>query len=168
MADPSARPGRTARDVYLEHAQTLYRIAVSYMRNAPDSEDALQECFVRYLRRGALFADPGHEKGWLILTIINICRDMLKSRARGHDCLEDHPELAAPPAETDDLLSAVFALPDRYKAPLYLYYYDGYTVKEIAEMLRLPVNTVKTRLARAKKQLKLEWGGEPDDRETND
>ena len=154
---------RAARALYLEHAQMLYRIAFTYMKNSYDSEDALQECFVRYLRSGREFSDPLHEKGWLILTVTNICRDMLKSKARQHESLEQHPELSAPAPETDSLMSAVLALPDRYKAPLYLYYYEGYSVKEIAGMLRLPVNTVKTRLSRAKKRLKNEWEENPND-----
>lgn len=51
MENPMTRGGRTARDAYLEHAQMLYRIAYTYLKNPYDSEDALQECFVRYLRR---------------------------------------------------------------------------------------------------------------------
>ena len=158
------RGERSARDVYIEHAQMLYRIAYTYMKNPYDSEDALQECFVRYLRRSGPFADAQHEKGWLILTLINICKDMLKSKARRHERLETHTELQAPAPEVDALLSAVFTLPDRYKAPLYLHYYEGYTVKEIANLLRLPANTVKTRLARARNLLKNEWEDNPNDK----
>lgn len=155
--------GRTVRDVYLEHAGTLYRIAFTYMKNPYDSEDALQECFVRYLRRGKGFTDAQHEKGWLILTTVNVCRDLLRSRARRAESLDEHTDLSVPLPEPDPLLDAVLALPDRYKAPLYLYYYEGYSVKEIAAMLRVPVNTVKTRLSRARKLLKNEWGDEPDE-----
>jgi len=163
MENPMTRSGRSAREAYLEHAQMLYRIAYTYLKNPYDSEDALQECFVRYLRRGGHFADAQHEKGWLILTLTNICRDLLKSKARRHESLEEHAELSLPEPETDALLSAVLALPERYKAPLYLYYYEGYSVKEIAGMLRLPVNTVKTRLARARNMLKNEWEENPND-----
>ena len=154
--------GRTIREIYLDHADTLYRIAFTYLKNPYDSEDALQECFMRCLRSGKAFADAQHEKGWLIRTLVNICRDALRARARGAESVDDHPELAAAPAE-GSLLDAVLALPDRYKAPLYLYYYEGYSVKEIAAMLRVPVNTVKTRLSRARKLLKNEWGDEPDE-----
>ena len=72
-------------------------------------------------------------------------------------------EPSLPEPEANSLLSAVFALPERYKVPLYLYYYEGYAVKEIAGMLRLPVNTVKTRLARARNMLKNEWEENPND-----
>ena len=150
------------RKVYDEHAQMLYRIAFTYMKNRYDSEDALQECFVRYLRSSPVFRDAQHEKGWLILTVTNICRDMLKSRHRQHENLEDHTDLSLPPPETDELMEAILKLPDRYKTSIYLYYYEGYSVKEVAAMLHQPTNTIKTWLARARKQLKNELGGDLD------
>ena len=153
---------RTVRDVYDEHARMLYRIAFTYLKNRYDSEDALQECFVRYIRGKVSFIDPQHEKGWLIVTVSNICRDMLKSRHRQHENLDDHTDLAALPPETDELMTAIMKLPDRYKAAIYLHYYEGYSVKEIAAMLRQPANTVKTWLSRARKQLKNELGGDLD------
>ena len=84
---------------------------------------------------------------------------MLKSRARTHEDLEDHPELPAP--ERDDaVLSAILALPEKYKAAVYLHYYEGYSGQEIASMLRTSPNTIKTLLSRARKALKNELGGE--------
>ena len=67
-----------------------------------------------------------------------------------------------PPPETDDLMGAILRLPDRYKTAIYLYYYEGYSVNEIARMLHKPSNTIKTRLARARKLLKKELGGDLD------
>ena len=88
---------------------------------------------------------------------------MLKAKSRGHEDLDAHGELAAPAPEADGLLAAVMALPERYKAAVYLHYYEGYAVREIAEMLRLPPNTIKTRLFRARKALKEALGGDLDD-----
>ncbi|MBQ9664187.1 MAG: RNA polymerase sigma factor [Oscillospiraceae bacterium] len=162
MSDALQRGERTVTDVYDEHARMLYRIAFTYMKNRHDSEDALQECFLRYIRGKVVFADPQHEKGWLIVTLTNICRDMLKSKYRQHENLDNHTDLAVPPPETSALMEAILKLPDRYKAAIYLYYYEGYSVKEIASMLRQPSNTVKTRLSRARKLLKNELGGDLD------
>ena len=162
MSDAQPRGERTVRDVYDEHARMLYRIAYTYMKNPYDSEDALQECFVRYIRSRVTFADPQHEKGWLIVTVSNICRDMLKSRHRQQESLDEHTELAAPEPETEAVLEAILKLPDRYKAAIYLHYYEGYSVKEIAAMLHQPSNTVKTWLSRARKLLKNELGGDLD------
>ena len=151
MSDALPCEERSVREIYDEYAPMLYRIAFTYMKNRYDSEDALQECFVRYIRSRPVFRDRQHEKGWLILTTTNICRDMLKSRNRQHENLEDHADLASPPPETDGLTEAILKLPDRYKTPIYLYYYEGYSVKEIAVILHQPSNTIKTWLARARK-----------------
>ena len=162
MNDVQQRGERSVLRAYDEHAPMLYRIAFTYLKNQYDSEDALQECFLRYLRSSPSFSDPQHEKAWLIVTAGNICRDMLRSRSRRHESLENHGELAVPPPETDDLMGAILRLPDRYKTAIYLYYYEGYSVDEIAHMLHKPSNTIKTRLARARKLLKKELGGDLD------
>ena len=145
---------RTVRDVYDEHARMLYRIAFTYLKNRYDSEDALQECFVRYIRGKVSFIDPQHEKGWLIVTVSNICRDMLKSRHRQHENLDDHTDLAAPPPETDELMTAIMKLPDRYKAAIYLHYYEGYSHKEIAGILKSSEATISKRISRGKEELR--------------
>ena len=85
MNDVQQREERSVLSAYDEHAPMLYRIAFTYLKNRYDSEDALQECFLRYLRSRPSFTDPQHEKAWLIVTVGNICRDMLKSRNRQHD-----------------------------------------------------------------------------------
>ena len=162
MNDTQQRGERTVMKVYDEHAPMLYRIAFTYLKNQYDSEDALQECFLRYLRSRPSFSDPQHEKAWLIVTVSNICRDMLRSKSRRHESLEEHGDLAVPPPETDDLMAAILRLPNRYKTAIYLYYYEGYSVDEIARMLHKPSNTIKTRLARARKLLKKELGGDLD------
>ena len=90
MNDVQQREERSVLSAYDEHAPMLYRIAFTYLKNRYDSEDALQECFLRYLRSRPSFSDPQHEKAWLIVTVGNICRDMLKSRSRKHESLEDH------------------------------------------------------------------------------
>lgn len=154
------RSGRAVLDAYERHSQAVYRVAYTYMKNRYDAEDAVQETFLRMLRAAPEFADGRHELGWLILTVSNVCRDMLKARSRRHEPLEDHMDRPAPEPPDGALLEAVMALPDKYKAAVYLYYYEGYTVEELARMLRRPPNTVKTWLSRARKALKNELGGE--------
>ena len=158
MNDVQQRRERSVLRAYDEHAPMLYRIAFTYLKNQYDSEDALQECFLRYLRSSPSFSDPQHEKAWLIVTVGNICRDMLKSRSRKHESLEDHGELAAAPPEADDLMGAILRLPDRYKTAIYLYYYEGYSAAEIGQILETNVNTVYTNLTRARNLLKEELG----------
>lgn len=162
MPDALQRTGRAVRDVYEEHSQTLYRIAFTYMKNRYDAEDAVQETFLRLIRGRVVFADSQHEKAWLILSVSNVCRDMLKAKSRRHLDLDEQTQLAAPEPEVSSLMAAILALPDKYKTAVYLHYYEGYAVSEIADMLRQSPNTVKTWLFRARKALKTELGGDPD------
>lgn len=162
MPDALQRTGRAVRELYEEHSQTLYRIAFTYMKNRYDAEDALQETFLRLIRGRVAFVDAQHEKAWLIRTVSNVCRDMLKAKSRHHLDLDAQTQLAAPEPEANALLAAILALPGKYKTAVYLYYYEGYAVSEIADMLRQPPNTVKTWLFRARKTLKESLGGDLD------
>ena len=100
-------------------------------------------------------------KAWLIVTASNLCKDQLKRLYRHEEDLEQHTELAAesPPGE-NPVLEAILRLPMDYKTVVYLYYYEGYTTGEIAKALHCLQPTVRTRLARARKQLKLMLGGD--------
>lgn len=162
MPDALQRTGRAVRELYEEYSQTLYRIAFTYMKNRYDAEDALQETFLRLIRGRVAFVDAQHEKAWLIRTVSNVCRDMLKAKSRHHLDLDAQTQLAAPEPEANALLAAILALPGKYKTAVYLYYYEGYAVSEIADMLRQPPNTVKTWLFRARKALKESLGGDLD------
>lgn len=162
MPDALQRTGRAVRELYEEYSQTLYRIAFTYLKNRYDAEDALQETFLRLIRGRVAFVDAQHEKAWLIRTVSNVCRDMLKAKSRHHLDLDAQTQLAAPEPEANALLAAILALPDKYKTVVYLYYYEGYAVSEIADMLRQSPNTVKTWLFRARKALKESLGGDLD------
>ena len=162
MPDALQRTGRAVRELYEEYSQTLYRIAFTYLKNRYDAEDALQETFLRLIRGRVAFVDAQHEKAWLIRTVSNVCRDMLKAKSRHHLDLDAQTQLAAPEPEANALLAAILALPGKYKTAVYLYYYEGYAVSEIADMLRQPPNTVKTWLFRARKTLKESLGGDLD------
>ena len=112
MPDALQRTGRAVRELYEEHSQTLYRIAFTYLKNRYDAEDALQETFLRLIRGRVCFADETHEKAWLVRTVSNVCRDMLRARSRRHEDLDEHPELAAPEPEVtrDSAMRAFKAL----------------------------------------------------------
>ena len=99
MPDALQRTGRAVRELYEEYSQTLYRIAFTYMKNRYDAEDALQETFLRLIRGRVAFVDVQHEKAWLIRTVSNVCRDMLKAKSRHHLDLDAQTQLAAPEPE---------------------------------------------------------------------
>ena len=77
------RTGKEIREIYNRQVETVYRICYSFMKNnTSDTEDMVQETFLRLIRSGALFETEEHEKAWLIVTASNLCKDALKSKWR--------------------------------------------------------------------------------------
>lgn len=140
------------RRVVKQYSGPLLRIAFLRLQSTADAEDAVQEVFLRLLKKRPQFRSEDHEKAWLIRTAINLTRDMLRSPARRNIPLEE--ETASPRDENVQLLFAVRSLPEKYLMVIHLYYYEGYSIKEIARLLALPAATVGTRLSRARALLK--------------
>lgn len=144
--------------VYDTYGKAVYRLAMVYLGRHADAEDVTQEVFFRFLYRAPAFTDESHQKRWLLRVTANLCRDQLRGfwRRRVTE-LEDTLPAAAP--EEREALSAVARLPEKYRLPIHLYYYEGYSVAEIAEILKLGQSAVKMRLKRGREQLKLDLEG---------
>ena len=154
MEKQTLRTELNLQRLYQELLPTVYRAAYAYMRNPSDSEDAAQEAFLRLAWYQRSFPDLRQAKAWLIVTVGNICKDMLRRQHRQDLNLDDYPELPATQAEGRELLSALLALPESYKTAVFLYYYEGYSVREIARAMGQPEGTVKSWLHRARKLLR--------------
>lgn len=122
------------------------------------AEDAAQETFVKAWRARTSFRGACSEKTWLTRIAVNCCRDIMRGGWLRHLDRRVTPEelpLAAPGQMPDPTLrQALAALPGREREILLLRYYEEMSVGEIATMLSLPLNTVKSRLQRAKKKMK--------------
>ena len=130
----------------------LLRAALTRLSAPADAEDAVQEVFLRLLDRRPRFRDGEHAKAWLIRATLNQASD-LRRRRRDDAPLDETLSARPDDAETRlDLLAAVRALPPAYSAVIHLY--EGYSIKEIARLLALPVPTVGTRLARGRERLR--------------
>ena len=146
-----------------QYADTVRRICLVHLKNYADTEDIFQTVFVKYLLHTAPFASPKHEKAWIIRVTINACKDLLRSVFRRRTVpLDEAAELPAPPEEHRAVLQAVQTLPGAYRDVVYLHYYEGYTAPEIAKILGKNVNTIYTRLTRAKGLLRQALGGDGD------
>lgn len=146
-----------------QYADTMRRICLVHLKNYADTEDIFQTVFVKYLLHTAPFASPEHERAWIIRVTINACKDLLRSVFRRRTLsLEEVAEQPAPADEHRAVLQAVQALPAAYRDVVYLHYYEGYTVPEIAGILGKNVNTVYTRLTRARGLLRRTLGGDDD------
>lgn len=163
MGKTALRTERELTAIYERHVDRIYRLCFAYLKNTTDTEDAVQNTFLKFLRFSPAFENSEHEKAWLIVTASNVCRDQLRHWWRRRDSLEDHRELPAPAQpEIDETLEAVLSLPDKYKASVYLHYYEGYSSAEIAAMLKKPPSTIRTYLQKGRELLRKELGGEPE------
>lgn len=155
------RTGKEIGEIYNRQVDTVYRVCYSFMKNAPEAEDMVQETFLRLISSGQAFDNERHEKAWLIVTASNLCKDSLKRWWRRFESLDEgFWEATAPEIPENPVLEAVLALPDAYKAAVYMFYYEGYTTAEIAHYQRCREATVRSRLSRARKMLKSMLGGE--------
>ena len=144
-----------------EYRTMLYRIAFSNMKNPADAEDAVQEAFLRYMKEEKPIQNKEHEKAWLIRTTIHICLDILKSgwyqrTVPWSEAFETAAKNIYLPYQVRDdrTLEAVLRLPVHYRNPIYLFYYEDYTIHEIAGILNVKEATIKTRLRRGREEVK--------------
>lgn len=138
-----------------KYIDTVFRVALNYLRDPVEAEDITQNVFEKLLRQRVPFESEAHIKHWLIRVAINECKHLLRSPWRKHEPLEEYVRtLAFENRERSDLFCAVMALPKKYRLPIYLHYYEGYTTREIAGILKIPNGTVCTNLRRGRELLK--------------
>lgn len=155
------RTGKEISEIYNRQVNTVYRVCFSFMKNTHDTEDMVQETFLRLITSGVCFVSEEHERAWLIVTASNLCRDTLKKWWRKTENIDDPSlDLKSPPFEIDEVLDAILKLPADQKCAVYMYYYEGYSALDIASYLRCSHATVRSRLSRARKALKKALGGD--------
>jgi len=164
MMKPLSRTDKEIAEIYARHIKTIYRVCFAYMKNSADTEDAVQDTFVKLIRYSTVFESEEHEKAWLIRTASNVCKDILKAWWRKRENLEDYEHLHGTGGIViDDTLKVVMSLPDKYKTVVYLYYYEGYTSVEIAELLHKPQSTIRNYLHEARNVLRQQLGSDFDE-----
>lgn len=132
---------------------TVFRLAYSMMKNREDADDITQDAFVRLYQSHERFSTEDNVKAWLIRVTINLCKDLMRCAWRKHRA-DDMPEKVCETREELHLLESVKRLKPESSAVIYLFYYEGYSVNEIARLRRTTSAAVRTRLTRARKELK--------------
>ena len=139
-------------ELYQQHKQSVYRLAVTWLRSACEAEDVTQETFLRLIEwKGKL--QPGRERSWLLAVAANLCRDRLRLRKR-------HPEeplseqLPGIGPKDFEVLEAVLELPLKERSAVHLYYFEGYSTVEIAAIMGCSRSAVSKWLGMARKRLK--------------
>lgn len=144
------------KEIYDREYQRVYCIAMIYLRNIHDAQDAVQNVFIKLLEHPKFFEDEEQEKAWFITVTKNYCKDILKSSWKRKIDLGEIPDMANEEKEIYDVMTDMMKLPAKYREVLYLYYYEGYSVKDMSEMLDRKESTLQTQLATARKKLKVE------------
>ena len=148
-------PSLTFEDVYERQVEMVYRVCFSYMKNTADAEDITSQVFEKLLKHGLGLKSQEHEKAWLLRVAINLCKNHLKSWRRSSVNIDDYENIEYVDAFPDmDLLKMVFDLPEHYKDVIYLYYYEGYSTAEVAEILQKPQSTIRRHMREARILLK--------------
>lgn len=153
------------REFYDRQVKRVYRLAMVLMGNISDAEDVTQTVFLKAWEKKPDFRDSDHEIAWILTTTRNQCKDIHKSfyRRKRAD-LENAPEpkVTLETQMDSEIWEALQSLTEKYRMVLYLYYYEGYSVRELSVILGRRESTLQTQLATGRKQMKslLESKGE--------
>lgn len=138
-----------------EYSDIVYRIAYTMTHKKSDAEDIFQEVFIKFCKNINKFKDIDHEKKWLIRVTINECNMLYrKNKIKNETELDEN---ICKPCNDDYKISVhtyIKKLTPKYQTVIYLYYFEGYKINEIAKILKTTSGTIKSRLSRAKQQLK--------------
>lgn len=139
-----------------KYLDCIYRVAVNGCKNIADAEDVVQNTFAKLWERTENFDSEDYARKWLIRVAVNECHSLWRSGWKRHTTyleeIAEEPVFSTP--EKSSLYYAVRELPLKYRQIVYLYYYEGYSIREIARMLKLSETAVKSRLLRARQKLK--------------
>lgn len=131
----------------------LYRVSASVLRQPCDQEDAVQSAIEKAWGKLGTLRDADKLEGWIVRILLNECYTIKKKRKR-ETHVEAFAETPAPMNADPDLYRFFTGLPEKLRVPMTLFYVEGYALREVEQILRLPVGTVKTRLSRGREKMK--------------
>ena len=147
------------KDLFIQRAQRymddLFRLAFSWLKSRADADDVTHTVLLRLYETDKIFESEEHVRHWLVRVTINECKKYWRSPWRRTEDFTDYANtLVFEQPEASGLFDAVMALGPKYRIVIFLYYYEGYSIEEISQVLKLPRGTVGTRLKRGREQLK--------------
>jgi len=145
--------------IFDEYSEMLYRICYLILLNRYDTEDAIQETFLSYLKSKPIFKDEEHKKAWFITVAQNKCKNIRRYKLK-HSHLEfaELENVICNITENEKSIMNMFALiPQKFRTVIVLRYIENFTVKEISEMLKISEQTIRKRINKGKNLLKLEY-----------
>ena len=156
MSDFVLRTDEEITRIYELYVNTVYKVCFMMLKNVSETEDATQNVFIKFMRYNKEFSSDEHIKAWLIVTARNECINMLKNWFRSkRESLDGIADLGYVEEDKKELLEIVFSLEEKYRLPIYLYYYEGYSTAEISEILKIKHSTIRTYMVKGREKLKL-------------
>jgi len=137
-----------------EYGNSLYRLCTVMLKNREDAQDAVQECFLRYITKAPDFTDYEHEKAWLIRVATNICKDMLRFRKHESFISLDEIRNLSSGENNAQILGLLVSLEEKYRIIIHLHYVEGYSTDEISAMLGISSANARKRLQRGRDMLR--------------
>lgn len=141
-------------DMYEKHAKSVYGICLMYLKNKDDAEEAVTETFIRIMQANPAFENDAHARAYLIQTAVNISKNLLKSGWHRNVVKDEDVLMYMATPEEESVMEELLQLPPKYRVVLYMHYYEGYKAQEIADMMKVSLSAVLSRLARGRKKLK--------------
>lgn len=148
------------QEIYDRQNRRVYRLAMLYLKNSHDAEDAVQNVFMKWMNRPVSFDSEEHENAWFYSVTKNYCKDCLKSFWKRKVSFCEIPETIEESSQSEELIEQIWKLPAKYREVLYLYYYEEYSVKEMSSLLHRKESTLQTQLATAREKLRTILGKE--------
>ena len=143
-----------AERVINEYGDSIYRLCSVMLKNTFDAQDAVQECFLKYITKAPDFNDSEHEKAWLIRVAANVCKDMTRKRRRLSPVSPDEIRNLGKSEDNAQILGLLVSLEEKYRIVIHLHYVEGYKTGELSAMLGISEAAVKKRLQRGREALR--------------
>ena len=149
--------------LYDDYGDMVFRLAYSVLLNRADAEDAVQDMFIKIIGKVPEFGDRAQEKAWVSRVIVNQCKDQLRKRKLRlytplEELLEQTGEEPSVPGPEESggsgVLQVVLSLGEKYREPLILHYFEGFSIEEVGSILGIGLSAVKMRLARGREMVK--------------
>ena len=144
---------QSVQELIERYQNNLYAIAFNICKNPSDAQDVVQDTFIQYYTSKKEFEDEQHLRAWLIRIAINKAKNMTLTFWHQHKVsLEEYMEtLTFETPESENLFEEVMKLPKKYRIVIHLFYYEDYTIREIAKIMNVTESNVKVRLTRGRR-----------------
>ncbi len=141
-------------EMYEKYSKSVYSVCLLYLKSKEDAEEAVTETYIRLIKHRPDFENDAHAKSYLIKMSINICKNLLKSGWKKNVVHNEDVLLYMTTPQEEGIIEEVLSLSPKYRVVIYMHYYEGYSAREIADIMNISLSAVLSRLSRGRGKLK--------------